>query len=133
MKKDVNLVAVCKETAPAGKCEDDECLGVGEFGRNYWPNGELFKDDALGMYEGNGKFGANASFNPIKIAKGVWSLRKRLKEKDVGGNMAGEGTVVGGIVVMSRDGAVQAAFEEPEGGEIDKEAVGEALIKAVKG
>jgi hypothetical protein len=68
--------------------------GLKEFYHDHFTY-PLFKDDGLVFY--NDFFGKRkiklTTYNPMKLWKGYKDMNKRLKEKDLGGNMAGEGMV----------------------------------------
>ena len=68
--------------------------GLGEFYNNHFTY-PLFKDDGLVMY--NDFFGKRkvklTTYNPMKLYKGYKDMNKRLKEKNLEGNLTGEGMV----------------------------------------
>jgi hypothetical protein len=82
-----NLFGIVKEIGV-----DD--TGLKEFYHDHFTY-PLFKDDGLVFY--NDFFGKRkiklTTYNPIKLYQGYKDMNKRLKEKNLGGNMAGEGMV----------------------------------------
>ena len=68
--------------------------GLAEFYNNYYTY-PLFKDDGLVMY--NDFFGRRkiklTTYNPIQLYRGYKDMNKRLKDKNLEGNLTGEGMV----------------------------------------
>jgi len=68
--------------------------GLAQFYNNYFTY-PLFKDDGLVMY--NDFFGRRkiklTTYNPIKLYRGYKDMNKRLKDKNLEGNLTGEGMV----------------------------------------
>mmetsp|Transcript_125723 Transcript_125723/g.361446 ORF Transcript_125723/g.361446 Transcript_125723/m.361446 type:complete len:85 (+) Transcript_125723:505-759(+) len=68
------------------------------------------------------------SWNPYKWWKGFKEIGKRLKEKNIEGNMKGEGLTTGGLVIFGVDGKAKYMYKEDTGIPIDEEL----LLKAVR-
>ena len=51
----------------------------------------------------------------------------RLKEKEVEGNMVGEGLVLGGVLVVDKAGSIQYMYKEETGSEVPVEEIKTAL------
>jgi hypothetical protein len=106
------LFGIVKETGV-----DD--VGLMEFQRDYFPF-PLYKDEKLVFY--NDFFGRRTlkltTWNPIRLYRGYKKMSQRLKEKNLDGNLTGEGLVQGGIIVFGKDGKAKYAYEEETGSEI---------------
>jgi len=106
------LFGVVKETGV-----DD--VGLMEFQRDYFPY-PLYKDENLVFY--NDFFGRRklklSTWNPIRLYRGYKEMSQRLKEKNLQGNLTGEGLVQGGIIVFGKDGKAKYTYEEETGSEI---------------
>ena len=68
------------------------------------------------------------SWNPYKLWKGFKEVSKRLKEKNIDGNMKGEGITTGGLVIFGVDGEAKYMYKEETGEPIDEEL----FLKAVR-
>ena len=64
----------------------------------------------------------------LKYSSDIQKLGKRLKEKKVDGNYNGEGTILGGIIVYSKEKGVIYEYKEMTGSEIPKDDI----INAIK-
>lgn len=95
---------------------DDE--GLADFQSNFFPY-PLYRDELTTFYNALGarKLAAK-SWNPWKIFKGIRGVMKRLKEKDISGNMTGEGLVQGGIIIFDKNGKARYAYREETGFEV---------------
>uniref|UniRef100_A0A7S1YHB2 Peroxiredoxin-like 2 activated in M-CSF stimulated monocytes n=1 Tax=Grammatophora oceanica TaxID=210454 RepID=A0A7S1YHB2_9STRA len=117
------MVGVIKETGV-----DDEYLT--SFHDKYYPY-PLYRDENLDFYSylGNRKLEFNVGYNPINWVKGFFGLRavgKRLKAKNIDGNMNGEGLTKGGVVIFGKDGTPKYAYQE------DGEMPVEEILAAVQ-
>lgn len=116
------LFGVVKETGV-----DDE--GLAEFHKDFFPF-PLYKDVDRVFY--NDFFGGRTlrltTWNPFKLYRGYKEMSQRLKDKNLQGNMTGEGLVQGGIIVFGKDGKAKYAYSEETGSEIPVED----LLAAVK-
>jgi hypothetical protein len=119
--EEFGLFGVVKETGV-----DDE--GLMEFQRDYFPF-PLYKDEDLVFY--NDFFGRRtlklSTWNPLKLYRGYKEMSQRLKEKNLQGNLTGEGMIQGGIIVFGKDGKAKYAYEEETGSEIPVEDILAAL------
>jgi len=121
------IFGVVKEVAV-----DDE--GLLEFQSNYFPY-PLYRDkektfyNALGLRKLSVKF---TSWNPFKIFRGFREMLKRIKKKNISGNMKGEGLVQGGIIIFDANGKARYAYREETGFEVPIDDILSA-IKAVRG
>ena len=110
---------------------DDE--GLTEFYKNSFPF-PLYKDDGLVFY--NEFYGMRklklTTWNPIRLYKGFKEMNARLKEKNLEGNLTGEGLVQGGIIIFGKDGKAKYAYEEETGKEVPMDDI-VAALKAVSG
>lgn len=110
---------------------DDE--GLTEFYKNSFPF-PLYKDDGLVFY--NEFYGMRklklTTWNPLRLYRGFKEMNARLKEKNLEGNLTGEGLVQGGIVIFGKDGKAKYAYEEETGKEVPMDDI-VAALKAVSG
>mmetsp|Transcript_9213 Transcript_9213/g.12055 ORF Transcript_9213/g.12055 Transcript_9213/m.12055 type:complete len:80 (+) Transcript_9213:420-659(+) len=58
------------------------------------------------------------SWNPFKIWRGLKEVGKRIKEKNISGNMKGEGLIQGGIIIFDKNGKARYAYREETGFEV---------------
>mmetsp|Transcript_12687 Transcript_12687/g.18647 ORF Transcript_12687/g.18647 Transcript_12687/m.18647 type:complete len:134 (+) Transcript_12687:454-855(+) len=109
---------------------DDE--GLTEFYKNSYPF-PLYKDDGLVFY--NEFYGKRklklTTWNPFALYGAYKDMTARLKEKNLEGNLTGEGLVQGGIIIFGKDGKAKYAYEEETGKEVPMEDI-IAALKAVK-
>lgn len=103
-----------------------------EFYKKYFPF-PLYRDVDLEFYKafGNVSFLDGMSWNPYKWWKAFKELSKRLKEKNIEGNMKGEGLVTGGFLIFGTDGEPKYMYKEEAGVPIDEEIFLEA-VQAVR-
>ena len=110
---------------------DDE--GLTEFYKNSFPF-PLYKDDGLVFY--NEFYGMRklklTTWNPLRLYRGFKEMNVRLKEKNLEGNLTGEGLVQGGIIIFGKDGKAKYAYEEETGKEVPMDDI-VAALKAVNG
>mmetsp|Transcript_32432 Transcript_32432/g.76305 ORF Transcript_32432/g.76305 Transcript_32432/m.76305 type:complete len:82 (-) Transcript_32432:458-703(-) len=66
--------------------------------------------------------------NPFKIYRGMKDMNKRMKSKNLEGNLVGEGLKTGGIIVFGTDGEPKYAYPEVTGFEMEVDD----LVAAVK-
>ena len=52
------------------------------------------------------------TWNPIKLFRSFRKLSKRLKQKNISGNMKGDGIVQGGIIIFDKNGKARYAYRE---------------------
>lgn len=114
------IFGVVKETGV-----DDE--GLREFHESYF-SFPLYRDENLDFYRAFGdakitdKFKFWYLLNPIKIVQFILGMRgvgKRLKSKNLEGNMKGEGLKLGGIIVFGKDGEPKYAYPEITGSPLE--------------
>lgn len=111
---------------------DDE--GLAEFYNKYYTY-PLYKDDKLAVYQafGNRKIKLN-TWNPIKLYKGYKEMTKRVaKEKNITGNLKGEGIIQGGVLVLDKQGQIQYVYEEDIGNELEMKDIQAAVDAVVSG
>jgi len=124
MKK-FHLWGVVKETGV-----DDE--GLSKFYTDYFMY-PLYQDEGLVLY--NDFFGkrkiALTTYNPFKLYRGYREMSKRLNEKNLDGNMTGEGMIQGGLIIFDKEGKVRYAYEEIIGDELEIDDIIAALQDVV--
>lgn len=130
----VPLVGIIKEVA-----EDDVKLGVEEFQTDYFGGRALYLDESKSFYEflGNRKLISLSTFfswkllKPWEIYSDFKAMGKRLEAKKIEGNMAGEGLIQGGLLVMAPGEGEKVLFlyEEETGSEIPLDEFEQGLLK----
>lgn len=123
------LFGVIKETGV-----DDE--GLAEFNKDFYPF-PLYRDADLKFYEalGNNKLISSIPWNPFRIVKGFFFVREasnRVGEKNISGNLIGEGFTKGGVIIFGKDGKQKYAYLEGSLEEIPTEDIiaAAAAVKA---
>jgi len=119
------LFGVVKETGV-----DDEGLRAFQKDHFSYP---LYRDLNLDFYRafGDGKITNHLSWwtilNPYRIYKGMKAVSKRMKSKNLEGNMIGEGLKTGGIIVFGSDGEPKYAYTEITGSALEIDDIVAAL------
>jgi len=97
--------------------------GLIEFQSEFFPY-PLYRDEATSFYIALGtRKLAVKSWNPFKIWKALRAVGKRLKRKNISGNMKGEGLVQGGIIIFDKTGKARYAYREETGYEVPEEDI----------
>lgn len=105
------LFGLVKETGV-----DDK--GLVDFQTKYFPH-PLYRDEEKAFYDALGRRKVSIStWNPLKMFRGMKKMNKRLKAKNLEGNMKGEGLVQGGIIIFGKDGKAKYCYEEETGSEV---------------
>jgi hypothetical protein len=110
--------------------KDDE--GLIEFYKNHFPH-PLYKDVNLEYYHAFGDksiFGV-VSWNPFSWRGGMKRMKERMAKKGLEGNLIGEGTKLGGVIVFGKDGEPKYMYLEETGVELDLDDI-KAALAAVK-
>jgi hypothetical protein len=98
------VIGIIKEVAPVAGALTDKELGVGEFQSSYFNNYPLFMDEKKIFYSflGNKSILSQpwSSWNPFRLYSDFNAMTTRLKAKGVDGNLKGEGTLKGGIIIL---------------------------------
>lgn len=71
------------------------------------------------------------SWNPFKIFRGIRNVYKRLGQKNISGNLKGEGLVQGGVVIFDKTGA-RYAYREETGNEVPVDDI-IAVVRHIRG
>ena len=116
------LVGVVKEVAPTKQAANDTVLGVGEFQRDYFKGSELYLDEdkAFYAYLGNRRLltlggTLKALLLPWRTIRSFRDVGRRMKEKNIEGNMVGEGLLLGGVLVVDKSGKIIYSYQEKTG------------------
>lgn len=119
------LWGVIKETGV-----DDQ--GLGDFYGNFFPY-PLYKDTKLAFYHalGNRKLALWNPFSLFGTVKSMVSASSRVKERQIEGNMSGEGLLKGGVILFDKNGVPRYAYREVVGQELPVEAI-LAAVHALK-
>jgi len=111
---------------------DDE--GLLDFYENYY-SFPLYRDVNLTFYKALGDRKIKIPWrNPWKLIKGLLFVRraaKRIKQKEIDGNLIGEGLTKGGVIIFGPDGAPKYAYAEESLNEMPIEDI-VAAMEAVK-
>mmetsp|Transcript_63930 Transcript_63930/g.169201 ORF Transcript_63930/g.169201 Transcript_63930/m.169201 type:complete len:147 (-) Transcript_63930:405-845(-) len=115
--KPVPLVGIIKEVAPSGKIMTDEKLGVGEFQNKYFGGNTLYLDEELQFYKAlGGRRISLPSWSPCALWKVYKEVSGRMAQKQISGNLAGEGLTLGGVLVIgSGDQGILYEYLEESG------------------
>lgn len=118
------LFGIVKETGV-----DDE--GLVDFTSHF--NFPLYRDQSLAFYQDffNGRKIGLTTWNPIRLYKGYKTMTARLGEKNLEGNLKGEGMVQGGVIIYGKDGKAKYAYEEETGKDLPVDDI-LAAVKAVE-
>merc|ERR1712087_385498 len=106
--------------------------GLRAFQKDHYPY-PLYRDENLDFYRafGDKKITSDFSYwsllNPFKIYGSMKAIGKRLKEKNLEGNMKGEGLKTGGIIVFGSDGEPKYAYPEKTGSPLETDDIIAAL------
>lgn len=108
---------------------DDE--GLVEFQTDFFSH-PLYRDESKAFYDalGNRKIKLT-TWNPFKLWSGMKAMGNRLKEKNIEGNMKGDGMVQGGVIIFGKDMRPKYAYKEETGSELPVEDI-LAAVDAVK-
>jgi len=97
--------------------------GLNEFYRDFYTF-PLYKDETQAAYRALGSRKIKiTTWNPIRMWKGMQQMGKRLKKKDIQGNLKGEGLVQGGVFIFDQQGALRSAYEEETGSELEMDEI----------
>lgn len=118
----IQLIGIIKEIAPLPGAETDEILGTSEFQNIYFNKNQLYYDETKQFYQllGNNNllWQKWSSWNPIQLYKDFKTMSKRLQEKNIEGNLKGDGFLQGGIVIVSPKKEVVYIHKEQTGYEL---------------
>mmetsp|Transcript_10219 Transcript_10219/g.12399 ORF Transcript_10219/g.12399 Transcript_10219/m.12399 type:complete len:158 (-) Transcript_10219:339-812(-) len=129
----IPLFGVVKEIASNSK--DDIKLGVHDFHSNYFENRPLYLDHEKNFYAllGNRKLKIPFSslLTPIKSYNDYKTLGNRLKNKNIEGNMNGEGFLQGGVIIIGPgdDGEIIYKYEEETGSELPLDEIEKGIYQ----
>lgn len=124
-----------KEIAPTAQAATDDILGVGEFQAKYFKNYPVYLSEGKEFYSylGNKNLLRQKlwTWNPLALYSGFKSLGTRLKEKNIEGNMVGEGIVQGGLLLISPSEGVVYTHNEATGYELPLHAITKAIFNLI--
>lgn len=136
----VNFVGIIKEVAPTAQAVNDTMLGVAEFETSYLSGGNVYMDADRRFYSylGDRKLLTTRSIlksllRPFKTWRSLKAIGDRMKAKNIEGNMVGEGLLLGGVLVVDKDGAIKYSYPETTGQPAPVEKVDEALDEIERG
>jgi len=108
---------------------DDE--GLTDFYSAYYKY-PLYKDAEKAFY---GALGSRTmgitTWNPFSWVGSAMNMRSRFKEKNINGNMKGEGLTQGGVIVFDKNGQARYAYQERTGEELPVDEILDA-VQAVR-
>ena len=120
LAKKFGVFGIIKETGV-----DDE--GLLEFYNDYFSY-PLYLDQTKQFYKALGSRQLSLpTFNPIKLWKGFSDLAKRMEEKNLTGNMKGEGLVQGGVIIFDKIGQPRAVYLEETGKQMPVDDIVQAM------
>lgn len=129
------LVGIIKEVAPVGKVKTDAELGVGEFQKKYFNNNPVFIDEEKLFYSflGNKSLLSQPlhSWNPFTLYSDFKKLNERTKTKGVEGNLAGEGLLKGGLLIITPQSGLVYRHEEVTGSCMPYDEIKDALDRII--
>lgn len=110
--------------------KDDE--GLIEFYTKHFPH-PLYKDVNLEYYRafGDKTIFRDVSWNPFSWYGGMNRLKERMTKKGLEGNLIGEGTKKGGVIIFGKDGKPKYMYLEQTGSELELDDI-KAALAAVK-
>lgn len=125
--ENTRLVGIIKEVAPTKKVQTDADLGVGVYEKEYWKHplymavgdfedGKYPFHDLLGS-RGVGSNTALPSWNPFTLVKSFIGMKNRiqatknLEGKPIDGNYAGEGSILGGVIIIRNNKVIWQHYE----------------------
>jgi hypothetical protein len=119
----VPVFGIIKEVSP----DPEDSFGTQEFQENFFPY-EIFRDDKLQFYKFLGKRSLFSlmSWNPFTWGS-VLSMSSRTDEKGIPGNLKGEGTKLGGVLVVSKTKGVVYQYLEMTGDLLPVEEIQKAV------
>lgn len=129
------MVAIIKEVAPISSYKTDAELGVGEFQKDYWQSLPVYMDKERKFFTdlmGDRRLSLGSLFytwNPLKMYSDFGVLTDRIKKKNIKGNLAGEGTIKGGVALVQK-GTGSVLYQDFE--EMGAEPNYEQLMKEVE-
>lgn len=122
----INLFGIIKEV-------DVDPQGVIDFQTKYFNLNELYLDQGKGFYKALGSKSLLSqplhSWNPITLYKDFKKLMGRMKEKNIEGNMIGEGTIKGGLYVISPTKGLVYTHDESTGTQMPYAEIQEVVAK----
>ena len=103
---------------------DDE--GLIDFQKKHFEF-PLYRDESLSFY----KLMGDRTLGVTGLLKLFTNFRmfRRLRQIGVEGNMVGEGTIQGGIIIFGKDGSPRAIYQEETGSELPLREIVSAMIK----
>lgn len=122
----INLFGIIKEV-------DADPEGVVEFQTKYFNLNELYLDHDKGFYKSFGYKSLLAqplhSWNPFTLYKDFKKLMGRMKEKNIEGNLIGEGKIKGGLYVISPKDGIVYTHDELTGTEMPYAEIAAVVAK----
>lgn len=133
--KGAKLVGIIKEVAPVGKVKTDAELGAGEFQRKYFNNNPVYIDQEKQFYSflGNKSLLSQSlhTWNPFTLYSDFKKLGERTKSKGLEGNLAGEGLIKGGLLIITPKSGVVYRHDESTGSCMPYDEIKDVLDKIV--
>ena len=78
--------------------------GLQEFHRNYFNSWPIYLDEEMQLYKAMGNRSILKVKTLFQMITGMRKLSRRMSQKGIGGNMVGEGTIQGGILIFDAKG-----------------------------
>lgn len=123
-------MGIIKEVSPQDdkSIETDE-LGVIEFQNKYFDY-PVYQDETKAFYNalGRRKLTSYFSWNPFSWYSFIRTTSRRTTDVGITGNMKGEGIILGGVLVISKEKGVVFQYEEETGDPVPVEEIVEAIL-----
>lgn len=126
----VRIIGIIKEVGPVNsKGELDDALGVADFQNEYF-NFPVYLDRNMSFCKalGERKIYSVVSWNPIKLYQSISRLTARTEARGITGNLAGEGIVLGGVLLVKNGRDVVYQYEEQTGSPFPVESIARAVL-----
>lgn len=105
--------------------------GLNEFHKDYFNSWPIFLDEELHLYKAMGNRSIFKVKTLFKLIAGMRKLGRRMSQKGIGGNMVGEGTIQGGILIFDAKGNLVHVLLENITNEINMVEIAQVLEKLI--
>lgn len=129
-------MSIIKEVAPIKGAATDAELGVGDFQR-YFKNLPIYMDSPAREFFyafGDRKVFSSSlvySWNPLTYYRDFTAMTGRMKEKNIEGNLVGEGNLKGGIMIIHPKKGITFLLPEETGSDLPYDEIQAAVDSLV--
>jgi len=104
------MIGIVREVAPTKGAKTDEEFGLSDYQNKYFEKNPVYLDGEMTFFNALGRKGIFLSktnvYNPFSLFWLIGGLWRQMRNKGISGNTsAGDGTIMGGIIVI-RDGKI---------------------------